>query len=126
MSRSNRDPNYRPGITRIVDDFAVIPQIPEERFRRHTERYSAFDDDIEIEFQVPDEELDDSDGLDIIYDEPDEPLEENRPKTPENGYDGQAIGMSRCQDCKTWCDPDTLDSETCKECKENKDVEENK
>lgn len=110
--RGQRDREYRPGRhNNIVDDFAIMPRIPEERFRTTSQIWPApimrrhdphSDQSIDWEYILPD----------VI----ETPMGQVRAQTPTDGYDGESIGMARCNECKSWFHPSKLDKNRCQDC----------
>lgn len=113
-ARHQRDREYRPDRRNtIVDDFAVMPRIPEERFRPHT-RIDAYS---YVNLSDPNR------ARPALYeyevaDLPDVPLDFSRPQTPPGGFNGYALGMRRCNDCRSWINPPMMQNHRCPHCHE--------
>lgn len=108
--RQQRDREYRPGRTNIVDDFAVIPQIPEGRFRPHIPMSAgAYINLSDPNRARPMYEYE-------VADVPDVQLDNVRPTTPPGGFHGYLIGMRRCQDCRSWIYPPRMTDHRCPHC----------
>lgn len=108
-----RDRSWRPDRPDgIVDDFAVMPRVPEALFDPHRE----------YAFGAPLDEWADT-ARRATTGELNRPLNSSRPQCPQNGYDGAKIGMIRCKYCKSWCSPQALIDEKCTACREPQELE---
>ncbi|CAA2991088.1 Hypothetical predicted protein [Olea europaea subsp. europaea] len=146
--RDNAD--YRPGRSRhIVDDFAVMPMIPDSAFRDYTRTnpprqtrdehppfYSPDEPLSEAQIQDRAQDQAEAENADVIVIDTDEedPLREyelydfelptlDRPRTPDEGCDGHSVGMERCSYCKSWLKPANLTEGKCQDCTKSKNDE---
>lgn len=105
-----RDGEYRPGRDNIVDDFAVMPRIPEDRFRPHIRLDAAY-----VNLSDPNRERPAPFEYEVA-ELPGEPLDNPRPVTPRGGFNGYALGMRRCIECRSWVYPPRMVDHRCPHC----------
>lgn len=106
-----RDREYRPGRDNIVDDFAVMPRIPEDRFRPHM----TLEEGLYVNLSDPNRRRPAQFEYEVA-ELPGEPLNNPRPVTPSGGFNGYALGMRRCIECRSWIHPPKMVNHRCPHC----------